>query len=405
MINRRNATPGTTVRRTPWPESASRPLGTPLQPSVVYAAESPDALDAQYEGRLPGYAYAREGHPNADVLASKIDRLEGAAGGLVFGSGMAAIGAVMLGLLRAGDHVVGSDQLYGRSLRMLNDDLPRMGIATSLADACDVGAIEAVLRPETRLILIEVVSNPAIRVADVDGIAALAKARGIRLVVDNTFTTPRGFRPFEHGADLVVHSVTKLLAGHSDATLGYVAARDPADREAIGIAAATWGLTPSPFDCWVAERGLHTFALRYDRAEANAATLADHLAGLPGVLRVLYPGRADHPDAARAADLLGGRNGNMVSFEVAGGRAAANALVRAMPEMPFAPTLGDVGTTLSHPASSSHRALDPKVRAGMGLSEGFFRISVGVEEIELLMSEFETGVAAARAAAGKETGD
>ncbi|MFD0981290.1 trans-sulfuration enzyme family protein [Tropicimonas aquimaris] len=396
---RRNAQPETTIRRMPWPEGVSRPVATPMQPSVVYAAESPDALDAQYEGVTSGYTYAREGHPNADVLARRIDRLEGATDGLVTGSGMGAVGALMLGLLKSGDHVLGGDQLYGRTLRMLREDLPKQGIATSLVDMSSVESVAAALRPETRMILLEVVSNPTIRLADVDGIAALARERGIRLVVDNTFTTPRSFRPFDHGADIVIHSVTKLLAGHSDATLGYVAARDPADREAIRVAATTWGFTPSPFDCWIAERGLFTFDLRYDRAEANATALADHIAGLPGVARVLYPGRADHPDAARAASLLGQRFGNMLSFEVTGGRAAANALVRAIPDLPFAPTLGDVGTTLSHPATSSHRALTPEARAAMGISEGFFRVSVGIEDIALLEADFTRGIAAAAAAA------
>ncbi|SNT08857.1 trans-sulfuration enzyme family protein [Tropicimonas sediminicola] len=396
---RRNAQPETTIRRMPWPEGVSRPVATPMQPSVVYAAESPDALDAQYEGVTSGYTYAREGHPNADVLARRIDRLEGATDGLVTGSGMGAAGALMLGLLKSGDHVLGGDQLYGRTLRMLREDLPKQGIATSLVDMSSVETVAAALRPETRMILLEVVSNPTIRLADVDGIAALARERGIRLVVDNTFTTPRSFRPFDHGADIVIHSVTKLLAGHSDATLGYVAARDPGDREAIRVATTTWGFTPSPFDCWIAERGLFTFDLRYDRAEANAAALADRIAGLPGVARVLYPGRADHPDAARAANLLGQRFGNMLSFEVTGGRAAANALVRAMPDLPFAPTLGDVGTTLSHPATSSHRALTPEARAAMGISEGFFRVSVGIEDIALLEADFTRGIAAAAAAA------
>jgi cystathionine gamma-synthase len=387
----------TPVRRSRWPEGAGRALGTPLQPSVVYVSDSPDALDAQYEGRAPGYTYAREGHPNADVLAAKIDALEGAEGGLITGSGMAAVAATLLGLLRAGDHVVGGDQLYGRSLRMLGEELPRLGIASTLADATDAAAVAAALRPETRLVLVEVVSNPTLRVADMEGIARLCRDRGILLAVDNTFTTPRGWRPLEHGADIVIHSVTKLLAGHSDATLGYVAARDPGHRAAIEGTAVTLGLTPSPFDCWLAERGLHSFELRYDRAEANAARLADHLAGLPGVRRVLYPTRPDHPDHNRAVALLGARGGNMVSFEIAGGRAAANALTRAAPQIAFAPTLGDIGTTLSHPASSSHRALDPEARVALGISEGFFRVSVGIEEADLLIAEFTAAIAAARA--------
>lgn len=385
----------TLVRRTPWPDSSSRPVVTPLQPSVVYASESPDALDAQYEGRSAGYTYAREGHPNADVLARKIDGLEGVEGGIVTGSGMAAITAVMLGLLKAGDHVVGGNQLYGRSLRMMREDLPRLGIATTLADSTDAEATAAALRPETRLILLEVVSNPTLRVSDVRGIAQLARERGLILVVDNTFTTPRGFRPMDHDADIVVHSVTKLLAGHSDATLGYVAARDPAKMKAIYDTAVTLGLTPSPFDCWLAERGLMSFDLRYDRAEANAAALADAVADMPGVTRVLYPARRDHPDHDRAASLMGERGGNMLSFEIEGGRAAANALVRAVPQIAFAPTLGDIGTTLSHPATSSHRALTSDARAALGISEGFFRVSVGVEDAGLLIRDFRAALAAA----------
>jgi cystathionine gamma-synthase len=324
-----------------------------------------------------------------------IDELEGVTGGIVTGSGMAAVTAALLGVLRAGDHLIGGAQLYGRSLRMLTQDLPRLGIATSLADPTDAGAVAAAIRPETRMILIEVVSNPTLRVADLAGIARLAKARGLLLVVDNTFTTPRGIRPFAHGADIVLHSVTKILAGHSDATLGWVAARDPGLAEAMRVFAVTTGLTASPFDCWLAERGLYTFPLRYDRAEANAAALADHLAGLPGVETVLYPTRPDHPDHDRARALLGGRGGHMVSFRLRGGREVANRLTRAAPRLAFAPTLGDVATTLSHPASSSHRSQSAEARAANGITEGFFRVSVGIEPIEALKAEFTAAIAAA----------
>jgi cystathionine gamma-synthase len=157
------------------------------------------------------------------------------------------------------------------------------------------------------------------------------------------------------------------------------------------------GFTPSPFDCWLAERGLYSFDLRYERAEANARALADALAGMPGVTRVLYPTRPDHPDHNRAVALLGARGSHMVSFEVAGGRAAANRLVRAAPALAFAPTLGDIGTTLSHPPTSSHRALSPEARQAIGIGEAFFRVSVGCEDIGLLIDEFGAAVAAARA--------
>lgn len=382
--------------RASWPASVSRPVATPIQPSVVYAADDADALDAQYEGRVSGYTYAREGHPNAQVLAGLIDGMEGASGGIVVGSGMAAVTLALLGTLQAGDHVVAADQLYGRSLRLLREELPRLGIAVTLADPADLDAVQAALRPDTRLILVETVSNPTLRVADVDGIIRLAGARGVRVAIDNTFATPRGLRPLERGADIVVHSITKMLAGHSDATLGYVAARDPALAERLATLAATLGPTPSPFDCWLAERGVYTFGLRHERAAGSAARLADALAGAAGVRRVIYPVRADHPDHARAAALLDVPGGTIVSFEIEGGREAANTLIRAARGINFAPTLGDVATTLSHPVSSSHRSMAPEDRAARGISEGLFRVSVGCEPHEDLIAAFLDAVRASQ---------
>jgi cystathionine gamma-synthase len=400
----------TIVRGGVMPPSASRPVVAPLHPSVVYASASADALDAQYEGRVAGYTYAREGHPNADMLAEKIDWLEGGEGGLISGSGMAAISAMFLGLLSRGDHVLAGDQLYGRSLRMLTRDLPRLGIETSFADAGDADAMAAALRPNTRIILVEAVSNPTLRVADMKGIAALATGSDVLLAVDNTFTTPAMFRPLESGGDIVINSVTKFLAGHSDVTLGYVTARNADHRQAMRDAAVTWGLTPSPFDCWLADRGLHSFDLRFAAAERSAAAIADHLsghiAGGGGIRRVLYPGRVDHPDHDRAQVLFGGRYGNMVTFEIAGaknsgsensgGRDEVNLFIEAAAGIPFAPTLGDIGSTLSHPASSSHRGLGVDERAALGIGEGMFRLSVGIEPVEMLIGELDAALAAVK---------
>ena len=400
----------TIVRGGVTPPSASRPVVAPLHPSVVYASASADALDAQYEGRVAGYTYAREGHPNADMLAEKIDWLEGGEGGLITGSGMAAISAMFLGLLSRGDHVLAGDQLYGRSLRMLTRDLPRLGIETSFADAGDADAMAAALRPNTRIILVEAVSNPTLRVADMKGIVALATGSDVLLAVDNTFTTPAMFRPLESGGDIVINSVTKFLAGHSDVTLGYVTARNADHRQAMRDAAVTWGLTPSPFDCWLADRGLHSFDLRFAAAERSAAAIADHLsghiAGGGGIRRVLYPGRVDHPDHDRAQVLFGGRYGNMVTFEIAGaknsgsensgGRDEVNLFIEAAAGIPFAPTLGDIGSTLSHPASSSHRGLSVDERAALGIGEGMFRLSVGIEPVEMLIGELDAALAAVK---------
>ncbi|MDG1432223.1 MAG: aminotransferase class I/II-fold pyridoxal phosphate-dependent enzyme [Paracoccaceae bacterium] len=384
----------TVMRPVGMPQSVSSPVVTPIMPSVVYASATPDSLDDQYEGRVHGYTYAREGHPNADVLAQRIDALEGADGGIVVGSGMAAVTAVVMGLLQSGDHIVGGDQLYGRSLRLMKEDLPRLGIETSLADPTNSAAMEAAIQPNTKLILIELVSNPTIRIADLDGIAAVCKARGILLAVDNTFTTPLAVKPLERGADIVIHSVTKLMAGHSDVTLGYVVANTAALNERLHTFAVTTGLTASPFDCWLAERGLLSFELRFERAQENATKLASYLAGHPKVKRVLYPTRVDHPDASRAQAVFQGVGCNMVSFELHGTRPEANAFTLGAENLAFAPTLGDVGTTLSHPPSSSHRALTEAERAAIGITEGFFRVSVGLERIDDLIAEFERGLAA-----------
>jgi cystathionine gamma-synthase len=395
MSDGRNDKPTTLVRRAQLREGVSRPVVTPIQPSVVYASPSIRTLHAQYEGGAQGYTYAREGHPNAELLARKIDQLEGAEGGLVLGSGMAAVSATILGLLGQGDHILGGNQLYGRSLRLMHQDLSRFGIATSVADPTDIDAMRAAITPQTKMILVEAISNPTLRVADMEGIVALAQEAGVTLAVDNTFTTPLAYRPLEAGADIVIHSVTKLLAGHSDVTLGYVAARAPDQMRAIYDFAVTVGMTPAPQECWLAERGLYTFPLRFQQAQANAAALADWLAAHRAVARVLYPGRADHPDHDKAAALTGGAYGNMVSFELVDAtEAAADRLVQGAPDLPFAPTLGDVGTTLSHPASSSHRGLTPEGRVALGISDGFFRVSVGIEPIELLIADFEAGLAA-----------
>lgn len=387
------------VRRTEIPGSVSRPVVTPLWPSVVYQTADADELDRIYDGSEPGYTYAREGHPNAEVLAAKIDQLEGLAdgapAGLVTGSGMGALAVAVLGLNQAGDHIVAGSQLYGGTRRLL-DDATRLGLTVDLVDLGDPTALEAAIGPTTRMVVVEAVSNPTLRVADMEAVISVATAHEVLVVVDNTFTTPRMYQPLAHGADLVVHSVTKLLAGHADATLGYVGLVDHGLAERLRTFAGTLGATPSPFDCWLAERGLHSFELRYDRAEDTARQLADVLAQTPGVSSVRYPGRADHPDHERARALFGNRGGHLVTFDLDGGRAAANAFSRATPHLAFAPTLGDVATTISHPASSSHRKVATPEREALGITEGTLRVSVGIEDPEGLIGEIVNAAAASR---------
>jgi len=381
------------VRRTPFPRSATSPLVSPIVPTAVFVARDADHMNRVYEGHEQGFTYGREGSPNAELLAAKIASLEGAECGLITSSGMSAVAAILLGLLKAGDHVVAGNQLYGRTLRLVTQELPRLGFATDVVDATDLAAVERAIRPETRLLLVEVVSNPLLRVPDIVELSALARSRGVLFAVDNTFPTPLAFRPLALGAAIVFHSVTKMLAGHSDLTLGAIcAARELAApiREAI----VTWGLNGSPFDCWLAERGMHTLELRVARANANAAALADFLARQPAVRRVLYPGRADHPDHAVARRLFGDQFGNMVTFEIAGGRDTVNRFMQALQSIPFAPTLGDVSTIISHPAVTSHRGLTAAARDALGIREGTIRVSVGVEAFSLLEDEFLTALSA-----------
>jgi len=385
--------PRSVVRRTPFPRSATSPLVPPIVPSVVFVARDADQMNGVYEGREQGFTYAREGSPNAEQLAGKIAALEDAECGLVTSSGMSAVAAIVLGLLKAGDHVVAGNQLYGRSLRLVSQELPRLGFATDLVDATDAAAVERAIRPSTRMVLVEVVSNPLLRVADIAALGAMARSRGVVLVVDNTFPTPLALQPLLLGAHVVFHSITKMLAGHSDVTLGVVCG----SRELmspIRDTIVTWGLNGSPFDCWLAERGMNTLELRVARANANAAALADVLARESAVRQVFYPGRADHPDHAVARRLFGDRFGNMVTFELGGGRDAVNRFMHALQSVPFAPTLGDVSTMISHPGVTSHRGLTPDAREALGIREGTIRVSVGVEEFSLLEDEFHAAFAA-----------
>jgi len=380
-----------TVRRTPFPPSATSPLVPPIVPSAVYVARDADHMNAVYEGQEQGFTYAREGSPNAELLAAKIAALEGAESAQVTSSGMSAVAAIVLGLLKSGDHIVASNQLYGRTLRVVSHELPRLGVASDLVDATNVATVEAAVRPNTRLVLVEVVSNPLLRVVDVNALAVVARSRGALLIVDNTFPTPLGLRPLSLGAHVVFHSITKMLAGHSDVTLGAVCA----SRELLSPirdTIVTWGLNGSAFDCWLAERGMNTLELRVARANANAAALAAFLGRQSCVDRVFYPGRTDHPDHAVARRLFGDQYGNMVTFELGGGRQAVNRFMRGLDLIPFAPTLAYVATIITHPAVTSHRGLTAEAREALGIREGTIRVSVGVEEYSLLEDEFRAAL-------------
>jgi cystathionine beta-lyase/cystathionine gamma-synthase len=370
----------------------SRPLVPPLYQASVYAIPDLDALDQIYAKEAPGFIYARDSHPNAQILAGQLAELEGATWAVVAGSGMAALTAAVLAVAEQGDTILASDRLYGRSTQLLTQELARFGVKTVLLDTNDLVAVQEALDQPARMLLVETISNPLLRVADLPALAWRCKARDCLLLVDNTFATPAVLRPLDLGADFVIESLTKLIGGHSDVTLGAVCGRNGLG-ERVQQVRSIWGLAVSPFECWLAARGLGTLGLRVEAACANAAALADWLADQPGVSRVLYPGRADHADHALARRLLGGRFGNMLCFELEGGRAAVNRFMRQAPGVPFSPSLGDVVTTCSHPATTSHRFVTPQERERQGITDGLIRLSVGAEPLVRVRAELGRGLA------------
>ena len=357
--------------------SATTPLAPSIHLSAVYRIAGLDQIDALYEGREPGFIYARDGHPNAAQLAAKIAALEGAEAALVCASGMAAEAAVFLAGVGQGDAIALSEGLYGRSVALAARELARFGVEHQTFDATRPETLAAVLTPATRLVFAETLSNPLVRLADIEGLAAVAHQAGAQLVIDHTFA-PLLCRPIALGADAVTHSLTKLIGGHSDLTLGLLAgSRALVDRAAV--VASTFGLTGNPFESWLALRGVATLAFRSARACATALTLAERLAGHARVAAVHYPGLPHHPDHARAARLLTGGFGTIVTIDL-GGRAEADAFIRALRHIPFAPSLGDVATTLSHPATTSHRNQSPEQWARQGITPGLVRLSIGLED-------------------------
>jgi cystathionine beta-lyase/cystathionine gamma-synthase len=370
---------------------SSVPLVPPLYQSSVYKLPDLDALDRIMEAREAGFIYARDSHPNARQLAAQLAEWEGAHWALVTSSGMAAISAIVLATTQQGQRIVASHRLYGRTTQLFQQELPRLGVQSTFVDTSDLEEVRRALETPARLLFVETLSNPLLRVADLSALAKLAHERDCLLVVDNTFATPVLVRPLEVKADLVMESLTKMIGGHSDITLGLVCGERDLFQE-VSQVSSIWGLASNPFDCWLTERGLNTLSLRMKTASANAAALADWLAEQPGVTRVIYPGRPDHPDHKLAASLFGGGFGNMLCFDLAGGRESVNRFMHQAPCIPFSPSLGHTTTTCSHPATTSHRYVSPAEKERQGITDGLVRLSVGVEELDKIQTEMAKGI-------------
>jgi len=376
------------VRRSSEPGNIGRPLATPFSASVVYHYSDVDQLNEVYEKQSEGFTYARYGNPNSAILADKISWMENAQGGVMTASGMSALSAVFMGVLNAGDGIAAATQLYGQSLKLTSQVFPRLGFQTTFFDASDPGTFADAIQPGTKIVLAEIVSNPMLRVTDFSALEKAASDVGALLVIDNTFTTPSGFNPLDHGADVVMHSVTKMLSGHSDLILGYIGVNDQELLSKLDETVSTLGLNASPFNCWLAERGLHTFDLRLKQAQNNADKLSQLLSEHPKVTKVHYPGLSTHPDHALAKELLNGGYGTIVSFVLKGTDENLNIFLRTAENIPYGPTLGDVATTLIVPAVSSHRELDRSERLKLGIEDNLIRVSVGIESFEIIRDDF-----------------
>ncbi|MBY0523857.1 MAG: aminotransferase class I/II-fold pyridoxal phosphate-dependent enzyme [Gemmataceae bacterium] len=369
----------------------SVPLVPPLYQSSVYTLPDLDVLDRIVNLEEPGFIYARDGHPNARHLAEQLAALEGGTWALVCGSGMAAISAIVLATVQAGERIIASNRLYGRTTQLFGQELSRFGVKTTFVDTGDLEQVRQAFREPAKLLFVETMSNPLCRMVDVPRLAEIAHQHECLLVVDNTFATPVLLKPLERGADFAMESLTKMIGGHSDVTLGLVAGRGE-HLQAMSAAISIWGLASNPFDCWLAGRGLATLPLRMKAASANAAAMADWLAEQRGIKRVVYPGRADHPDHELAKTLFTEGFGNMLCFELEGGREGVNRFLRLAPGVPFSPSLGNTTTTLSHPGSTSHRYVSPAEKKRQGIGDGLIRLSVGVEELSHIQSEMKRGL-------------
>jgi cystathionine beta-lyase/cystathionine gamma-synthase len=371
-----------------------KPKVTPIYQTSVFTFDDLNELEAYFEQPSESFMYSRYSNPNNHELAEEVNKLEGGDGAVVTSSGMSAIFTAIMLFCQAGDHVLCAEEIYGGSAVLLNQELSRVGIALTFVPSDQIYDLVPFVQANTRLLLAETMSNPLLRVFDVRRLVAACSQHQIKLVIDNTFASPVIIRPLELGADVVIHSVTKYLAGHSDVTAGIVVAKGEATARRAKQIMMHFGLNLSPFDSWLAVRGLKTLRLRIRQHSSNALAIARFLQSHSKVNRVYYPGLESHPQHELAREQGRGLFGGMLSFAIADTEEAVNTFMRSLPHIPFAPSLAGVSTSISHPGRTSHRSLTPEKRAELGITLGVIRLSVGVEEPEELLTELETALAA-----------
>ena len=389
----RNGTRGLATRAVHTGQPGARP-GAPVVAPIVRSSTF------HWSGPGDGIdlLYSRYGNnPNQRSVAAKIAALEGTESALALASGMAAISMTLLAATRTGDHIVASRHLYGATHALLTDELPRRGVTTTFVDPGDPDAWRAATTPATRVVLIELPTNPTLRVFDIGPARDAARSAGAILAADMTFATPVNIRAAEHGVDAILHSATKYLGGHSDLIAGAVAGSAELIRGVTKMM-KLYGGSIDPQAAWLLERGMRTLPARMERHNCNALELARWFAGVEGVTRVIHPGLASHPDHACAARMLDGYGG-MLSIVLAGGGDAADRFCTELTLAAAAPSLGGVETLVSQPRHTSHVDLSPSQRNALGIPDGFVRISVGLEDPEDLKADFADAVGAALGAA------
>jgi cystathionine beta-lyase/cystathionine gamma-synthase len=367
-------------------------LRTPGAPVAAPIVQSSTFVAAP--GPSDDVLYTRYGNnPNQVSLAERLARLEGAEAAIFVASGMGATALAHLAVLRPGDHLLSSDWIYGGTRRLFVEEFRRFGIETSFVNPDRQREWRARFRKNTRAIFVEMPTNPLMRVLDVAWMATLAKAEGVPFLVDSTFASPINFRPLEYGADVVIHSATKYLNGHSDVIAGAVAGTEPLVHE-VRDKMRLWGQSIDPHQAWLVERGLKTLAVRMGRHNETGQRVSEWLEGHAKVRRVHYPGLDSHPDHALAAKILSGFGG-MVGLELAGGGRAAERFLRALRLITHAPSLGGVESLVSEPRFTSHASLSAAERAAAGIPDGFLRLSLGLEDADDLIADLTRGLAAA----------
>ena len=355
---------------------------TPIYATSTYAQSSP--------GEHKGFDYARTRNPTRDALEACVAELESGKAGFAFASGMAAIGTV-LELLDSGSHVVAMNDLYGGSYRILERVRKRSAnLSASFVDLTSLQAFENAMRPETRMVWVETPTNPLLKIVDLEAVAAIARKRRLISVCDNTFASPWIQRPLELGFDIVVHSTTKYLNGHSDVIGGAAVLREKGElADRLSFLQNAVGGVPSPFDAFLTLRGIKTLALRMERHCGNAMHIAAWLETHPKVARVIYPGLATHPQHLLANKQMQGRYGGMVTVLLKGGLAASKRFLERCKLFTLAESLGGVESLIEHPAIMTHASLPEDVRAGLGIDDGLVRLSVGIESVDDLLAELK----------------